>query len=434
MSVARRPVAAIEQVEGLQGALGDAATPTAPSAFITAVDAANAAWDANTTTDTADFVRGGASIKMTVGPSTVSSSKSVSLDLSGLAYLGFWVKIPDVANLVEMNVQLLSAGKQIRAAFPGPYTSDGARAYGDWVYLTVAAGNLGLYGGATLDDLASIDTIRWAGKSAAGTTVTAWLNDIHAVKRQSIGCMTWTFDDGLENNYTIAAPALEAAGVRGTFYVVTGLIGTSGYMTAAQLQDLAARGHDICAHSVNHTQYHTMTLADVEADMKQARDTLLGLGVGRSAIHMAFPGGSWWNLPEWREVYRRYARTVRIGAGAPANPLPDMHPYGILRSQAVSSATSAATINAWADIAAGGVWQVLYCHGVVASGASGLDTNAQTIIDATAYARSKGVAVLSLTQVIDGMNSCLRLPTVHSSDGVYVLDNIAGIITPRKVL
>ena len=66
-------------------------------------------------------------------------------------------------------------------------------------------------------------------------------------------CMT--FDDGYLSQYTQSAPLLDRYSVPATFFVMgTGWQGDGvhTYMRAEQIQDLAARGHEIGSHTVNH--------------------------------------------------------------------------------------------------------------------------------------------------------------------------------------
>jgi peptidoglycan/xylan/chitin deacetylase (PgdA/CDA1 family) len=61
-----------------------------------------------------------------------------------------------------------------------------------------------------------------------------------------------TFDDGGVSAANVIADALEQHGWRGHFFIVTDYIGRHGFMTAAQVRDLAHRGHIIGTHSCSH--------------------------------------------------------------------------------------------------------------------------------------------------------------------------------------
>ncbi|HTZ87134.1 MAG TPA: polysaccharide deacetylase family protein [Solirubrobacteraceae bacterium] len=63
-----------------------------------------------------------------------------------------------------------------------------------------------------------------------------------------------TFDDG-GVSALLAADALERRGWRGQFFVTTGRIGTSGFLSGEQVRELARRGHTIGSHSHSHPTY-----------------------------------------------------------------------------------------------------------------------------------------------------------------------------------
>jgi peptidoglycan/xylan/chitin deacetylase (PgdA/CDA1 family) len=61
-----------------------------------------------------------------------------------------------------------------------------------------------------------------------------------------------TFDDGGETALTRIAPALEARGWRGHFFMTVGRIGTRGFLDEAGILELARRGHIVGSHSMTH--------------------------------------------------------------------------------------------------------------------------------------------------------------------------------------
>jgi peptidoglycan/xylan/chitin deacetylase (PgdA/CDA1 family) len=61
-----------------------------------------------------------------------------------------------------------------------------------------------------------------------------------------------TFDDGGVSAHEHIASLLETVGWRGHFFVTTNWIGKEGFMNAAQIRDLHARGHFIGSHSCSH--------------------------------------------------------------------------------------------------------------------------------------------------------------------------------------
>jgi peptidoglycan/xylan/chitin deacetylase (PgdA/CDA1 family) len=58
------------------------------------------------------------------------------------------------------------------------------------------------------------------------TTVSKALNRLRVGARDEKPLLAITFDDGYDDNHTHAAPILEQFGIRGTFYIVSGFVGT----------------------------------------------------------------------------------------------------------------------------------------------------------------------------------------------------------------
>lgn len=86
-----------------------------------------------------------------------------------------------------------------------------------------------------------------------------------------------TFDDGDADQIAVAR-ILAAYGMRGTFYIITGAIGTNGYMTRDDLRELAADRDEIGAHTVSHLSLPRVPLAEVRRQVCDSRNILAGWG------------------------------------------------------------------------------------------------------------------------------------------------------------
>ncbi|AHG90045.1 polysaccharide deacetylase [Gemmatirosa kalamazoonensis] len=78
------------------------------------------------------------------------------------------------------------------------------------------------------------------------------VTDVLARPADGTPCVVLTFDDGGVGALRHAAPALEAHGWRGHFFVTTDRIGQPGFVTEADVRELAARGHAIGSHTRTH--------------------------------------------------------------------------------------------------------------------------------------------------------------------------------------
>jgi peptidoglycan/xylan/chitin deacetylase (PgdA/CDA1 family) len=99
-----------------------------------------------------------------------------------------------------------------------------------------------------------------------------------------------TFDDGGASAPRIAE-ALEARGWRGHFFVTTGMIGRSGFLSAEGVRELARRGHVVGSHSHSHPNYMArLPSEEIAREWWLSRD-VLGEALGEEVIHASVPGG-----------------------------------------------------------------------------------------------------------------------------------------------
>src|SRR4051794_36275309 len=98
-----------------------------------------------------------------------------------------------------------------------------------------------------------------------------------------------TYDDGPADAYQAGA-MMSSRGMRGTFFVNSGPIGSSGYMTRSQLDELAAAGHEIGGHTVTHANLATLSADEAPRQICNDRSPLLSWGF--PATSFAYPYSS----------------------------------------------------------------------------------------------------------------------------------------------
>jgi hypothetical protein len=100
----------------------------------------------------------------------------------------------------------------------------------------------------------------------------------------------FTVDDGGVSSLHIA-DTIEQHGWRGYFLITTDRIGTEGFMTAADLRELHARGHVVGSHSCSHP-YRMAELPAAELDGEWARSVdCLRFILGAPVTSASVPGG-----------------------------------------------------------------------------------------------------------------------------------------------
>ena len=98
--------------------------------------------------------------------------------------------------------------------------------------------------------------------------------------------VTFTFDDANADQLA-AASTLAANDMHGTFFVPSGHVGVTGYLTLNDLTSLAASGHEIGGHTVTHLDL--TTLPTDEAARQVCNDRLNLTDWGFSVTSFAYP-------------------------------------------------------------------------------------------------------------------------------------------------
>jgi peptidoglycan/xylan/chitin deacetylase (PgdA/CDA1 family) len=99
-----------------------------------------------------------------------------------------------------------------------------------------------------------------------------------------------TFDDNTSGHAT-AAQILNQYGMKGTFYVNSARIGTSSaYLTLNQLRSIAASGHEIAGHTLNHLNLTQQSAAEARRQVCDDRAQLQAWGF--NPVSFAYPFGA----------------------------------------------------------------------------------------------------------------------------------------------
>ena len=100
-----------------------------------------------------------------------------------------------------------------------------------------------------------------------------------------------TFDDGYEDNYTVALPLLEERGMKGEVYMVTNFIGKKGYLTWSELRDMQQRGIEIGCHTADHLPLVGLSRAEQEDQVRLSKLLLEWNGI-KTVFSFSYPNGS----------------------------------------------------------------------------------------------------------------------------------------------
>lgn len=173
--------------------------------------------------------------------------------------------------------------------------------------------------------------------------------------------VTFSFDD-VPASALSGGEALKARGVRGTYYLCSGLFDREGHMgrfaNAQEVASLIADGHEVGCHTVDHVDCHRTATPDLQ---RQSRDNVVALqAMGASARHFAFPYGE--ISPRTKQVLGPNYGSLRGVAAGLVNTGSDLNQ---LASVGFQGPDGEAFARHWIDRAiAERAWVILFTHDV----------------------------------------------------------------------
>jgi peptidoglycan/xylan/chitin deacetylase (PgdA/CDA1 family) len=99
-----------------------------------------------------------------------------------------------------------------------------------------------------------------------------------------------TFDDGYEDNYHFAYPILQKYGFPATIFMISDVVGTSGFLTWDQTKEMLSRGITVGAHTRRHRYLPDLT-PEEQSDEIEGSKRILGKALGQPIEFFAYPVG-----------------------------------------------------------------------------------------------------------------------------------------------
>ena len=170
-----------------------------------------------------------------------------------------------------------------------------------------------------------------------------------------------TFDDGNADNYPVAA-VLKQYGLHATFYIPSGLVGSKGFMTWDQLQNLQNDGNEIGGHTLDHIKLGGLDPATLRHEICDDRKNLVEHGF--NPISFAYPFGNFDDqvIKIVKECGYTNARTI---LGGPQR-MPFSNPYALLAFPYIVNDTGLSKLEAYVGGTRreGGGWVIFIFHHV----------------------------------------------------------------------
>lgn len=125
-----------------------------------------------------------------------------------------------------------------------------------------------------------------------------WQVHIAKYKDDKACAISYTFDDGLEEHYTLVGPEFEKRGMRATFFINGAKINQDDEhitdttrMTWAQLRELSDRGHEISNHGWAHKNFARFPIEEIREDIEKNDSAILAC-TGKPALTFCYPNNN----------------------------------------------------------------------------------------------------------------------------------------------
>jgi surface protein len=203
----------------------------------------------------------------------------------------------------------------------------------------------------------------------------------------SNGLLVINFDDGGASQY-VAYQDLVTQGEKGTFYIISNIVGTGSNLTWEQLQEMYAAGMDIQCHTYTHPNLNALTQEQVVTEFTNANNAFIANDLP-APKHLAYPGGAnGATVHAAMAGLRDTGRTVDPGYIIPGSSKVQLKSYYLPSSET-------ATLKAQMLVAKQNKWAIsAYGHGI--DGAQVPRAMFNEIID---YAQEIGLDIVTVSEL-----------------------------------
>jgi peptidoglycan/xylan/chitin deacetylase (PgdA/CDA1 family) len=195
-----------------------------------------------------------------------------------------------------------------------------------------------------------------------------------ALARAAPTYVSLTFDDASADQMQALA-MLSAHGMNATFYANSARLGTGPYfMTWSELDQVAAAGHEVGGHTLDHQDLTTLAPAAQQAEICDDRQALIAHGF--DPVSFAYPYAAW-NASSRAAVQscgygsgRGVGSTSCLPGCVAAETVPPIDPFVLRTPPGITDTTSLATMQGWVSraVQSGGGWIALTFHNICDSG------------------------------------------------------------------
>lgn len=204
------------------------------------------------------------------------------------------------------------------------------------------------------------------------------------------GMVSFNLDDGWDSGYEKGFPIFDAAGIKTTYYVSTGYLQFPGFVTAEQLQDIRARGHEIASQARNHDDLSTLSEAEVREEIIGGKQDLADLGFETTTF--AYPFGGTNDMV--KQVVRDAGYAGAFGANGGFNDATtdkfDLYRWNLNANMSVEQAKSIID-----EAIANKKWVIFVMHKVDEVGTDDTNVTSEVLQEIVNYVKEKNIDVVT---------------------------------------
>ncbi len=216
---------------------------------------------------------------------------------------------------------------------------------------------------------------------------------------ESKGILTLAFDDGLKSQHEVAFREMQKYGYKGTLFPIanwTEYFESKELMYFEEAREMQDSGWEIGSHSLTHRKLTSLSLKELEKELKESKENLEKEGFNISSF--AFPYGSynWWVLQETKEYYSA-SKPMRDGFNSIENP--DVYE---LKSKWALKKHSSEEVCSWIKKAnQENLWLILVFHNIYEE-RTPWEFSEQKFKEVLECINNQGIEVKTIKEVLEG--------------------------------
>lgn len=239
--------------------------------------------------ETTNFKTGVQSLQLTASNGNESATKVISTSGASMGVIGYWVYIPDITNLFGITTYL-SSSTTLATSFS--YQVLKAKLRNGWNFISIARNDW--TNNASESWTNTFVRLRVRVDTLANQTCTASFDslyyDIYARPKVLV-----IFDDGRSTAYTQGFSYMQNYNMPGTVGVNSSNVGTAGWATLTQLQEMYSAGWDMANHGATHAHMPQISAPQQLTEITTTTGwlTASGFDLARGGRHFIYPYGEY---------------------------------------------------------------------------------------------------------------------------------------------